>query len=190
MEQLRDLSTGAKIVLGAAVAFLIVSFFSWFDYDGPLSDAAEALGADTSWNLWHGIGWIAGLLAIALVVWQALRVANIDLEIGVTASMVTAALALLLVIFTFIRFVDTPSALDRTFWAWLGLALAVVVAVGAWLNMQAAGESLASVRDRFGGGSAAASAPAEAPAPPQPSAPTPPDAAEPEPPDTEPRSTT
>jgi hypothetical protein len=184
MEQLKDLSTGAKIVLGAAVAFLIVSFFSWFDYNGPGSELADDLGADTSWSMWHGIGWIAGLLAIALIVWQALRVANIDLEVGVTASMVTAALALLLVIFTFIRFVDTPSALDRTFWAWLGLALALVVAVGAWLNMQAAGESLASVRDRFGGGSAQTPAP-----PPQPSAPTPPDATEPEPPETEPRST-
>jgi hypothetical protein len=189
MEQLRDLSTGAKIVLGAAVAFLIVSFFSWFDYDGPGSELADELGADTSWSMWHGIGWIAGLLAIALVVWQALRVANIELEIGVTASMVTAALALLLVIFTFIRFVDTPSALDRTVWAWLGLALAIVVAVGAWLNMQAAGESLASVRDRLGSGSAEESAPAAAPASPPPSTPAPPDAAEPEPPESEPRST-
>ena len=183
MEQLKDLSTGAKIVLGAAVAFLIVSFLSWFEYNGPGSDLAEDFGADTSWSMWHGIGWIAGLIAIALVVWQALRVANIELELGVTASMVTAALALLLVIFAFIRFVDTPSALDRTFWAWLGLALAIVVAVGAWLNMQAAGESLASVRDRFGGGSAETVAPG-----PQPSTPAPPDATEPEPPDTEPRS--
>ena len=43
---------------------------------------------------------IAGLLAIVLIVWQAIRLANINLEIGVTPAMITAALALLLLIFT------------------------------------------------------------------------------------------
>ena len=36
----------------------------------------------------------------------------------------------------------------RTFWAWLGLILAIVIVVGAWMNMQAAGEGLADVRDQ------------------------------------------
>jgi hypothetical protein len=178
MEQLKELSHGAKIVLGAAIAFLIVSFFGWFDYDGAGSELIEQLGGDTSWSMWHGIGWIAGLLAIALIVWQALRLANIELEIGVTPSMITAALAVLMLIFTFIRFIDAPSGLGRTFWAWLGLALAIVVVVGAWLNMQAAGESLQSMKDRFGtsgGGSAATTAP---PPPETPAAPSPPDVPE------------
>jgi hypothetical protein len=166
MEQLKELSHGAKIVLGAAIAFLIVSFFGWFDYDGPGSEEIEALGGDTSWSMWHGIGWIAGLLAIALIVWQALRLANIELEIGVTPAMITAALAALMFIFAFIRFIDAPSGLGRTFWAWLGLALAVVVVVGAWMNMQAAGESLQSMRDRFGSSSTGTTTTPPAPEPP------------------------
>ena len=70
--------------------------------------------------MWHGVGLLAGLLAIALIVWQAIRLANIKFEIGVTPAMVTAALAVLLLIFTVIRFLDKPTSC-RTFWAWLGL---------------------------------------------------------------------
>lgn len=172
MDKLNELSHGAKIVLGSAIAFLIVSFFNWQEVDlGPIGEAGV--------SMWDGIGWIAGLLAIALIVWQAVRLANINFEIGVTPAMVTAALALLLLIFTFIKFlVDNEF---RTFWAWLGLALAIVVAVGAWMNMQAAGESVQSVMDRFGTSSettTTATTPPAAPPPPSettPAAPTPPE---------------
>ena len=181
MDKLNELSHGAKIVLGAAIAFLIVSFFNWQEVDlGPLGEVGV--------SMWDGIGWLAGLLAIALIVWQAIRLANINLEVGVTPAMVTAALALLLLIFTFIKFLVDNEA--RTFWAWLGLALAIVVAVGAWMNMQAAGESMLSVMDRFGtrGDTATTTTTAPPPAtttPPPPSettptAPTPPE--EPPPP--------
>jgi hypothetical protein len=167
MDKLAELSHGAKVVLGAAIAFLVFSFFNWFKYTGPGADQIEAVGGDIGISMWHGIGWIAGLLAIAIIVWQAIRLANIDVEIGVTPSMITAALAVLLVIFTFIRFIDKPSGGDlvgRTFWAWLCLALSIVVVVGAWMNMQAAGEGIGDIRDRMssmtGGGDSASAAPA------------------------------
>jgi hypothetical protein len=166
MDKLAELSHGAKVVLGAAIALLIFSFFDWFQY----ADIGFA-------NMWNGIGVLAGLLLIALIVWQAIRLANINLEIGVTPSMVTAALSVLLVIFVAIRFLDKPGpsianeGVDRTIWAWLGLVLAIVIVVGAWMNMRAAGEGLGDVRDRVsamtaGSGSAsapAADAPAQAP---------------------------
>jgi len=106
--------------------------------------------------MWNGVGYIAGLLAIALIVWQGLRLANIELELGITPAMITAALAALMLIFTFIRWIDAPSAFDRTIWAWLGLALAILVAVGAWMNMQASGESLADIRASVTGAAASA----------------------------------
>jgi hypothetical protein len=181
MDKLNELSHGAKIVLGSAIAFLIVSFFNWQEVDlGPIGEAGV--------SMWDGIGWIAGLLAIALIVWQAVRLANINVEIGVGPAMVTAALALLLLIFTFIKFlVDNEF---RTFWAWLGLALAIVVAVGAWMNMQATGESVQSVMDRFGGRSEATTTPTTTAPPPPPSettptAPTPPEEPPPPPADTD-----
>jgi hypothetical protein len=160
MDKLAELSHGAKIVLGATIAFLIISIFNWQEVDlGPLGSAGV--------SMWDGIGWIAGLIAIVLVVWQVIRLANINLEIGVTPSMITAALALLLVLFTVIKFFADNEF--RTWAAWVGLILSIVVAVGAWMNMQAAGEGLSDVRDRVssmtssGGGAAAASAPPPAP---------------------------
>ncbi len=112
--------------------------------------------------MWSGIGVIAGLSRFSpSIVWQALRLANIELELGVTPSMITAALAVLMLIFVFIRWIDKPGGsdaadvVDRTIWAWLGLALAIVVVVGAWMNMQASGEGLAEIRSSVAGATAA-----------------------------------
>lgn len=156
MDRMNDLTTGAKIVLGATIAFLIVSFFSWFHYTGPGKDELEAIGADTGITMWHGVGWIAGLLAIVLLVWQAIRLANIEFELGVTPSMITAALSVLVLIFALIRWLDKPGGdfVGRTFWSWLGLLFAIVMVVGAWLNMQAAGDSLTGIRDQLAGATA------------------------------------
>jgi hypothetical protein len=167
MDKLAELSHGAKVVLGAAIAFLIVSIFNWQEIDlGAFGDAGV--------SMWNGVGWIAGLIAIVIVVWQAIRLANINIEVGVTPSMITAALAVLLVIFTVIKFFADNEF--RTFWAWLGLALSIVVLVGAWMNMQAAGESFGDVRDRV---SSMTSSTAASPAPAAPAAPSAPAATTP-----------
>ena len=184
MDRMNDLTTGAKVVLGATIAFLIVSFFTWFDYNGPGSDELNAIGADTGVTMWHGVGVVAGLVAIALLVWQAVRLANINLEIGVTPSMITAALAVLLLVFAFIRWIDKPGGdfVGRTFWSWLGLAFAIVTVVGAWMNMRAVGESLGDVRASVAGAAASARGTVDRrdePAPPAPQAPA---ASEPPPP--------
>jgi len=176
-----QLTHGAKLVIGATVAFLIVSLFSWQSVDTVIGSV--------SWNMWHGWGVLAGLLAIAIIVWEGLRLANLKIEIGLTPAMVTAALAILLVLATILKFLVDNEA--RTFWAWLGLLLAIAVAVGAWLNMKMLGESIADMgssmkeaassaaaaaqgatqKDDATAAPAAPEAPAAAPPPPAPAAP-------------------
>jgi hypothetical protein len=146
MDKLSELSHGAKVVLGATIVFFIVMFFHWQSVDTPLGDFGR--------SGWHGVGVVCGLLAIVIIVWQAVRLANINVEVGVTPSMITAALSVLLVIFTVIKFLADNEF--RTFWAWLGLILAIAIVVGAWLNMQAAGEGLADIRTQVGSAAAAA----------------------------------
>ena len=188
MDKFKELTTGAKLVLGAAVLLFVFSWLKWFEIEGDVADIASV-------NMWNGIGVLAGLLLIALIVWQGLRLANINLEVGVTPAMITAALAVLTLIFVFIRWIDKPGggvvadAYDRTIWAWLGLALAIVLVVGAFLNMQAAGEGIAEIRAAAAGAASAArgaggrdDAPAAAAPPPASSAPEPPAAAEQPPP--------
>ena len=153
-----------EVVLGAAIAFLIVSFFNWQEVDlGAFGEAGV--------SMWDGIGWIAGLLAIALIVWQAIRLANINLEIGIGPAMVTTFLAALLLLFTVIKFFADSEF--RTWAAWVGLILAIVVAAGAWLNMKMAGESIADLQKLGGSGwrrrsDTPPSTPSQTPPPPRP----------------------
>src|SRR5690349_19385211 len=181
------LTHGAKMVLGGTILFLIVSIFHWQEVDLGIASVGV--------NMWHGWGVLAGLIAIAIIVWEGLRLANMKLEIGLTPAMVTAALALLLLVFTVLKFLVSNEF--RTFWAWLGLLLAILVAVGAWVNMKQLGESVsemgASMRTAASSAAAAAksatdkgddAAPAAAPAAaspapvePAPTAPAPPPAA-------------
>ena len=144
------LSHGIKLVLGASIAFLIVSIFNWQEIDlGIVSGGV---------SMWHGWGVLAGLLAIAIIVWEGLRLANMKIEIGLTPAMVTAALA--------ICCCSSPSSSSssatsiRTFWAWLGLLLAIFVAVGAFMNMKELGHSLEDMGNEMkaAAGSAAAAA--------------------------------
>ena len=119
------LTHGAKLVLGASIAFLIVSIFNWQEIDIGIASAGvehvARLGRSSP-----------GLLAIAIIVWEALRLAEMKIEIGLTPAMVTAALAILLLIFTVLKVPAASPTFAPTFWAWLGLLLAILVAVGAW----------------------------------------------------------
>ena len=139
------LSHGAKLVIAGTIAFLIVSIFNWqeVEFEGIASAGR---------SMWSGWGVLAGLIAIALLVWEAIRLANINVALPVTPAMTSAALAILLLIFTVIKFLADNEF--RTFWAWLGLALAIAIVVGAWMNMQAAGESISDVRASLSSGSA------------------------------------
>ncbi len=189
MDKLRTLSKGAQITLGAAGLLFIDSFFSW--YTVKHTSYGE--------NMWHGLGFLAGLLVIAILVWIGLRVAGINVELGgISNSMITAGLAVLLLLFVIIRVLSKPgggfadSFVSRTIWTWIGLLLAIAVVAGAWMSMQAAGESLSDVRDKVSSMASSVGSTTEAstPAPPAaPEAPAAPDApAAPAPPADEPSS--
>ena len=184
MDTLKKLSTGAQVILGAGVLFLIFSFFNWF----------EVKHTSYGESMWHGVGFIAGLLLIAILAWEGARAANIKIELGISSSMITGALAVLLLLFTFIRFIAKPGGgfadafVDRTIWSWIGLILAIVIVAGAWLNMQASGEGLADVRAKMSSMTSSGRSTGEAEAPTAPPAPAVPPPAAPEPPAGEPPS--
>jgi hypothetical protein len=160
MDKLAEINHGAKVVLGASIVFLIVSFFNWQEVDlGAFGEAGV--------SMWDGIGWIAGLLAIAIIVWQAIRLTNMNFDIGVGPAMVTAFLAVLLLLFTVIKFFADSEF--RTWAAWVGLILAIVVCAGAWANMKLTGESLGDLQKLGSGGGGGGSS-----TPPSPPSQTPP----------------
>ncbi len=139
MERFSALSRGAQLMFIGSILLLIDSFLSWQSYDGPGSEFAEQLGVsdELSRNAWHGVGVIMGLLVIVLIAWLVVRLAAADVKLPVSDAMTGAVLGILILIFTIIKILADNEY--RTIWAWVGLGLAVVIAVGAWMSVQEAG---------------------------------------------------
>jgi hypothetical protein len=188
MERFSALSRGTQLMFVGSILLLVDSFLNWQKYDGPGSEFAEQLGVsdELSRNAWHGVGVIMGLLVIVLIAWLVVRLAAADIQLPVSDAMTGAVLGILILIFTIIKILADNEY--RTIWAWIGLLLAVVIAVGAWLSVQEAGgiDNLKSEATSMGGsGGGSESAPAATtppPAPAAPAAPAEPPAAAPEPP--------
>ncbi len=131
------LSNGTKLVLGSGILALVVSFLHWQSVE-PIS------GVSFSRSEWHGWGFLAGIVLLVLLAWELSALFGMRPALPVSATIVTVLLAALLILFTLLKVLADNEF--RTFWAWIGLLLAVVVGAGAWISMQAAGESFADVK--------------------------------------------
>jgi hypothetical protein len=120
---------------------------------------------------------IMGILTIVLIARIVARMAAVDVPIPVSFAMTSVVLGVLIFIIALLK---NPTDDYSTWASYVGVVLAFLVAVGAWLEVQDAGgvESLKSEASSFGGsgGGAAAAAPAAA-APVAPTAPPPVEAA-------------
>jgi hypothetical protein len=193
MERFNALGRGAQLMLVGGVLFFIDLFLPWQKYTGPGADELEAIGADVSRSAFHGAGgWLLGLLTLVLIAWLVARLAAVEIPIPVSAAMTAAVLAFLILAIAVIKaLVD-----DYSGWAaWVGIVLAIVIAVGAWLQIQESGgietlksdiPSMSTAGAGAGASTTAAEPPAAAPPPPPPPpAPAEPEAA-PEPPSDQP----
>ena len=174
MDRFNALGRGTQLMLVGAVLLFIDLFLPWQKYTGPGADFIEAAGGDTSLTAFHGFGgWVLGLLTLVLIAWIVARMAAVEIPIPVSAAMTAGVFAFLILIFAVIKaLVD-----DYSGWAaWVGIVLAAIVAVGAWLQIQEAGgvEHLKNEATSLGSSGGAASATAAqppaaaAPAPAQP----------------------
>lgn len=170
MPDLKGLSTGTKILLGAGLLLLIDTFLAWQEVSAEIGGVEVASATASAWNGFLGV--FMGLVLIALLVWVGLQVANVELNLNLpvperTLTMGLAALVLVLAVLK--NLVDDYSA-----WAsYVGIVLAAGVAVGAWMRMQEPEVAAAGMT------------PAQS-APPPPAAPPPPEAPPPPPPSSEP----
>ena len=176
MERFNALGRGAQLMLVGAVLLLIDLFLPWQDFD--VGGLADELGVDATFSGWRGIGIVLGLLTIVLLAWLIVRLASVNIPLPVSTAMSAAVIGTLVLIFAVIKIL-TILGDEATIWAWIGLVLAVLIAVGAFMTVQEAGgvESLKSEASSLGssgdasstaGSSVAASPPSPAPAPPAP----------------------
>jgi len=81
---------------------------------------------------------IAGLLALALLLWEGARLFGVRLELGpITAGLGSIGLALLLLLFTVITFLTHNEA--RHWPAWVGLLLSIAITVAAFRRARTEG---------------------------------------------------
>jgi hypothetical protein len=183
MEQLKALSRSRQLILGAGVLLLIDTFLPWEEVD------LEILGSH-SWNAWHGFfGWVLGLATIAILLWVAARNFEVEVPGNLPHGMVTLALGVIIVLCAVLKVLTDD--FDTAWGAWVGIVLAVIIVIGAWMEFQASGESLPQIprTSAAAGGAGAATTTAAAepaaapePTPYEPAAPEPPSDTEEEPP--------
>jgi hypothetical protein len=125
-----ELGRGTQLLLVGGILLLIDSFLDW--------QQVSALGVTAGASMWDGVGVVAGLLLIGLLVWEGAQVAGVtrNLELPVSAALISVGLAIGVAAFTVIKFLVANEA--RHWPAWIGLILAVVIAIAGWLRYQEA----------------------------------------------------
>jgi hypothetical protein len=177
MDRFNALGRGTQLMAIAAVLLFIDLFLPWQDFD--IGGIADELGVDATFSGWRGIGVILGILVIILIAWVIVRLASVNIPLPVSTAMTAALLGTLILIFALIK-LFTILGDEQTIWAWVGVVLAILVAVGAFRTVQEAG-GVETLRTEASSLTSQAPAPAAAPAAPaQPPAAEPPAAAAPE----------
>jgi hypothetical protein len=123
---LSKLSTASKILLGAGIVYLIVLFLPWQSVDLGLG-----LGSVNASGM-EGIGIINLLLAIALLAWEGMAVAGVDIK--APRALVSAGIAGGIVVFTILKIIVDSEFI--AIFAWIGLILAVAIGYGGWMRWQ------------------------------------------------------
>jgi len=119
------MSTASKILLGGGILYLIDLFLPWQRVDlGPIGSASQS-GAS-------GIGVLNLLLVIALIVWEGMAIAG--MEVKAPKALVSAALAGGIVVFTILKIIVDSEFLFL--FAWIGILLAIAIGYGGWMRWQ------------------------------------------------------
>jgi hypothetical protein len=173
MERFNALGRGAQLMLIGGVLLFIDMFFAWQKVDlGPLGDYTR--------KGWYGAaGVILGILTIILLAWLIVRLASVNIPLPVSTAMSAAVIGVLILIFAIIKLLSILGD-AQTFWAWLGVAFAIVIAVGSFMAVQEAGGVDTLRTEASGLQSSVSTSTATAPAATQPAAPAAPPAPAPE----------
>jgi hypothetical protein len=134
MDRFNALGRGAQIMLVAGVLLLISTFFNWQEVEIDLGPLGESEVGVSAWDNFWGV--VLGLLTIVLIAWLVVRLLAIDIPLPLSTAMISAILGGLILIFAVLKnLIDDYS----TFISYIGVLLAIAIAVGAWLEVQAAG---------------------------------------------------
>jgi hypothetical protein len=129
------LSTASKILLGGSILLLIDSFLSW----QRACAGNDFFNICISRSMWNGdgaiFGVIGGLLLIALILWEAMGLVNMDMNLGMSRSKISAYLGFGVLGFVVLKFIFAMTE-SPAYGAFIGLILALAIGYGAWMRFQ------------------------------------------------------
>jgi len=148
MERLKALGRGTQIMFIASVLLLIISFFNWQEVDFDLGPLGEGSAGVSAWDNFLGI--IMGILTVVLIARIIARMAAVDVPIPVSFAMTSVVLGVIIALCAVLKNLTDDYS---TFWSYIGAGLAVLIAIGAWLEVQDAGgvDSLKAEASSYGG---------------------------------------
>jgi hypothetical protein len=124
MNELKKLKLDAQIILGGTALYVILSFFDWQQYCVSFGGASRCAGQTE----WHGIGIIAALFALVLLVIEINRMLKFA-ELPVDQALVSVGAAVTLLILTVITFLSHSEF--RHWPEWAALIISIVITVVA-----------------------------------------------------------
>ena len=137
-EDLKNISMPRKVTLGAGVVLLIASFLPWYHI------SIGGFGG-VSANGWHGLGVIAWLLVIALLVLEGCRIAGVlplEEDQAELASLAAAAGAVVFgLIYVLVRLIDGHLG----FGLFIGVVALAALAFGAF-GLYRSGSAMAALK--------------------------------------------
>jgi hypothetical protein len=122
------MSTATKILLGAGIVYLIDLFLPW----NRVCVGAAGLSFCGNASGLHGLGILNLLLVIALIAWEAMAIAGVD--VSAPRALISAGLAGALLVFTILKIIVDLEAIYL--FAWVGLLLALAIGYGGWMRWQ------------------------------------------------------
>jgi hypothetical protein len=121
---LSKMSTASKILFGAGILYLIDLFLDWQQVCfGGICAGASGMS---------GVGIVNLLLVLALLVWEGMALAGV--EVKAPRALISAGLAGAIVVFTILKILTDME--EIAIWAWIGLVLAAVIGYGGWMRWQ------------------------------------------------------
>ena len=160
MERLQALGRGTQLMFVASVLLLIISFLNWQEVEFDLGPLGEGSAGVSAWDNFLGI--VMGILTIVLIARIVARMAAVDVPIPVSFAMTSVVLGLIIAICALLKNLTDDYS---TFWSYIGVGLAVLIAIGAWLEVQDAG-GVDSLKAEAGSYGSATTDPASPPPPP------------------------
>jgi hypothetical protein len=123
------IGTADRILIVGGFVYFINSFLPW----NRACVTIATFSACGSANLWHGVGILAALLVIALLTVEVLMVLGTAPPAASSPALLAAATGGILVFSVLKVLIDNDFL---SYGAWLGLILALVLAVGGYLKYQ------------------------------------------------------